>query len=401
MSHLQHERRALCIWLGVLASWRTGLIKRLVARYGSVHGALRQPPAALAAFCAGKPQSQTPAAEGSGESITPAPTASAEEMRFRTCLTMKPVDCAREMTSGAGRMVVAWCDPLYPPALRHLADPPLCLFVRASCTAAEIEQRMRDLSLRPCVSVVGTRAPSPYGEDMAAMLGRDLASACAIVVSGLAMGIDAIAQRGALEASRHEPATVGVLGCGPDIVYPRVNARLFADVAARGLLVSEFAWGVPARAWRFPARNRVMAALGRGVVVVEGAARSGALLTAGFALELGRDVFAVPGEAGRRLSAGPHGLLRQGACLCESAADVLESCASVAPPGEARLSWSDSGDGALAEVLQALKRGSATPDQIALASGLPVHAATAALSGLEVDGLVRRVEGGAYRLRVS
>lgn len=406
-ARLGPERRDVCIWLGVLASWRAGLVKRLLARFGSVDAVLRQPPTVLAGFCASGARRRSPGTANANGSAAEASESSIEERRFNAYLCMEPERCAREMAAGAGRLVVAWCDPLYPPALRHLADPPLCLFVRGSSGAAETERRVRALSRSPCVALVGTRAPSSYGEEMAAVLARDLAARHAIVISGMAMGIDAIAQRGALAASPREPATVGVLGCGPDIVYPRVNARLFADVGARGLLVSEFAWGVPARAWRFPARNRVMAALSRGVVVIEGAARSGALLTAGFALDLGRDVFAVPGEAGRRLSAGPHALLRQGASLCESAADVLEPGFAAGPPaaagfpGEAGLSWSNSLEGAPAAVLEALERGSATPDQAARVSGLPVHVATAVLSGLEVDGLVRRAEGGAYRLRTG
>ena len=129
----------------------------------------------------------------------------------------------------------------------------------------------------PLVAVVGTRRPSPYGLDMARGIAGGLARAGLIVVSGMALGVDAAAQKAAVDAGvALDPVTVAVLGCGADVVYPRSNANLYARIVRSGLVVSEFAWGLPARAWRFPARNRVMAALGRAVVLVEGAERSGA-----------------------------------------------------------------------------------------------------------------------------
>jgi DNA processing protein len=275
-----------------------------------------------------------------------------------------------------------------------------------------VAQRLEVVCRAVAVAVVGTRAPSPYGQEMAGILGRDLTARGILVVSGLAAGIDSVAQSSALRAAGEAAvATVGVLGCGADVIYPRVNSGLYAEVAARGLLVSEFAWGVPARKWRFPARNRVMAALCRGVVIVEGASRSGARLTADYALDLGREVLAVPGEAGRRLTEAPHRLLRYGAQICESAADVADAIATVRLPspeelaGEADLrvvaalleTGSDSGR--QADVLQALERGSMTADQLAEACGLRIHEAGALLSELEVDGLVRLHDGGVYRLR--
>ena len=262
------------------------------------------------------------------------------------------------------------------------------------------------------VGVVGTRAPSPYGEEMARTLGGDLARAGVVVVSGLAMGIDAIAQTAAVEVDTPlRPRTVAVLGCGADVVYPRENVRLYSEVEELGLIVSEFAWGVPARAWRFPARNRVMAALGRGVVLVEGAVRSGARITAGFAVDLGRDVLCVPGEAGRRLSAAPNLLLRDGARVCESAVDVLQTIA-VSDPGpgaESRAVGSassqsghalvlDHGGGAIRDVLHALGAAALTVDELSRRCRIPAPKVAAAVSELEVEGLARRVEGGRYRL---
>ncbi len=244
---------------------------------------------------------------------------------------------------------------------------------------------------------------------MARTIAGDLARAGLVVVSGLAMGIDAIAQTAAVEAAVPlSPATVAVLGCGADVVYPRRNARLYARVAGGGLIVSEFTWGVPARAWRFPARNRIMAALGRAVVLVEGTERSGARITAEFGAELGREVMCVPGEAGRRLSEAPNRLLRDGARVCESVADVLRAIAVDDPgPGVARDAAGpasspalvlDHGGAAVRDVLHELAAASLTIDQLAGRCGLPVAKVAAAVSDLEVEGLARRVDGGRYRL---
>ena len=207
-----------------------------------------------------------------------------------------------------------------------------------------------------------------------------------------------------------EVVTVAVLGCGADVVYPRVNRSLYDEVLGRGLVVSEFTWGVPARAWRFPARNRIMAALGRAVVIVEGAERSGARLTVDYALDLGREVLAVPGEAGRRLTAAPHAFLRQGAGLCESAADVEAALGigAVAVAGrQAGTSLDDETSrdelaiayGAALPVIRALADGSLSADEAAARCTLPVHEVAGWLSRLEVDGLVSLEPGGTYRLR--
>jgi len=413
------QRRALCIWLGTLASWRTGLVKKLVRECGTVSQVLDASPAELAALIGpagvaqrSKKAHPTTAAqrlERAGERH--AAERDQEEARFAAALKARPEDLARIQERFAHSAVVAWCDPLYPPALRQLADPPLCLFVRARCDHQEIERRLDDLCRNPAVAIVGTRGPSPYGTEMAAVLGRDLTIKGVLVISGLALGIDATAQAAAIHAASatQELATVAVLGCGPDVVYPHANARLREEVARCGLLVSEFAWGVPARPWRFPARNRVMAALSRGVVVVEGASRSGARITASYALELGREVLAVPGEAGKRLTEAPHDLLRNGAAICESAADVVAAIATVQLDAEAlagdldaavvtRLLERGSDNGKLSGVLQALERGPMTADQVAKNCGVRVHEASALLSELEIDGLATLTGGGVYRL---
>ena len=413
------DARALCVWLGTLASWRPGLIGRLVREYRCTASLLERPPAEIVAFVLRGTRAR--AGRGSpGASRTPRATASRQDSeqlteaeRFAAVLREGPDACLRRAERRPnGDLVVAWSEALYPDQLRDLDDPPLCLFVRGGADAKTVRDRVSALVDVPLVGVVGTRSPSPYGEEMARTLGGDLSRAGVVVVSGLAMGIDAIAQAAAVEVeSLLHPRTVAVLGCGADVVYPRENAGLYGDVLAHGLIVSEFAWGVPARAWRFPARNRVMAALSRGVVLVEGAVRSGARITAGFAVDMGRDVLCVPGEAGRRLSAAPNLLLRDGARVCESAVDVLKTiavsdpgpgadgqAAGSAPSNVGHTIVLDHGGGAIRDVLHALGAAALTVDELSRRCHLPAPRVAVAVSELEVEGLARRVEGGRYRL---
>ncbi len=418
---MDSERRDVCIWLGTLASWRSGLVKRLVRTFGSVEEVLAQPPRALAAAAGSRTAtgSRAPAGcdgdgkrSGAGRAGAGQATRSEDEQRFLAVLRRGPRGMASASAPPHGT-VVAWSDDLYPPALRDLSDPPLCLFVRAGCEREARERLLAFVGKATAVAVVGTRGPSPYGAEMARLLGRDLSLRGLLVVSGLAVGVDAAAHRGALDAGPGaQVATVAVLGCGADVVYPRVNRSLYDEVLGRGLVVSEFTWGVPARAWRFPARNRIMAALGRAVVIVEGAERSGARLTVDYALDLGREVLAVPGEAGRRLTAAPHAFLRQGAGLCESAADVIAALGieTVEVAGRWRGAAVD-GQGSRDEptmayvaalpVLKALADGSLSADQAAARCALPVHEVAGWLSRLEVDGIVSLEPGGTYRLRRS
>lgn len=418
------RRRAVCIWLGTLASWRTGLVKGLVAEYGSVGRVLDRQPGELALAIGKlgavrrrpKPAAAPPTGRAADQHRRDEVERNKEEARFAAVLAQDPDACAQAQRRGPGTAVIAWCDPLYPPALRQLSDAPLCLFVRTTCPDALVAQRMEVLCRAVAVAVVGTRTPSPYGQEMAGMLGRDLTTRGIVVVSGLATGIDSAAHFGALHAAgaagdTGAVATVGVLGCGADLIYPLSNRGLYAEVAARGLLLSEFAWGVGVRKWRFPARNRIMAALCRGVVIVEGASRSGARLTADYALDLGREVLAVPGEAGKRLTEAPHRLLRSGAQICESAVDVVDAIATVRLPSPEELAGDvdpeeiaallrkGSDTGRQADVMKALGRGSMTADQVAGACRLRVQQVGALLSELEIDGLVALHEGGVYRLR--
>jgi DNA processing protein len=262
-----------------------------------------------------------------------------------------------------------------PPLLAAIHDPPRRLHLRG---AGAVE-----LLARPAVAIVGARACSAYGAQVARMLGRGLAGAGVVVVSGLARGIDAEAHRGALAANGH---TVAVLGCGIDRDYPAAHATLARSIAERSLLVSEYEPGVEPAPWRFPARNRIIAGLSAATVVVEARERSGALITADFALEEGREVFAVPGEITSALSAGTNALIRLGATPLTAAADVLEALGIVTPE-EAPASHP------LLDLLPA------SVDELVRASGLPAAEIAATLLELEVAGLAAEGEGVFRRCR--
>ena len=268
-------------------------------------------------------------------------------------------------------------DADYPMLLRELHDPPAGLFVRGG---AEIQ-----LLTAPAVAIVGARTCSSYGAQVARVLGRELAAAGLVVISGLARGVDGEAHRGALEANG---VTVAVLGCGIDRDYPAAHAQLAARICERGLVASEYAPEVEPAPWRFPARNRVIAGLSAATVVVEARERSGALITADFALEAGREVFAVPGEITSALSNGTNALLRLGATPLTSAADVLESLGLEALPAR----MPELGDEA-EQVLEALADAAAGVDDLVRGTGLDAAAVATALAELELAGAIREAEG--------
>ena len=278
-----------------------------------------------------------------------------------------------ERLAARGLRYLARSDPPFPPLLRAIHDPPAGLFLRGSPDAT--------LLCRPAVAIVGARACSGYGASVARMLGRELAGAGLVVVSGLARGVDAEAHRGALEAGG---ATVAVLGCGIDRDYPVVHADLARRICAEGLLVSEYAPGVEPAPWRFPSRNRIVAGLCAATIVVEARERSGALITADFALEEGREVFAVPGEIGSRVSVGTNGLLKLGAGVLTSAADVLASF------GLERGDTQSGGD--LLDLLPA------TADELVRRTGLSAAEVAKAMVELELAGLASGHDG-VYRVR--
>ena len=254
---------------------------------------------------------------------------------------------------------------------------------RRACSRAE--RRTWSYCRRPAVAVVGARSCSPYGAQVARMLGRELAATGLVVVSGLARGVDGEAHRGALEAGG---ATVGVLGCGVDRDYPASHRELAARIRESGLVVAEYPPGVEPAPWRFPARNRIIAGLSGVTVVVEARERSGALITADLALEEGREVFAVPGEITSALSAGTNDLLRLGATPLITSKDVLEVFGiEVGPAADPDLS--EEGQKVLARV----RDGPAGVDELVRAIGSEAGAVATALTELELAGLVVQGEG--------
>jgi DNA processing protein len=252
----------------------------------------------------------------------------------------------------------------------------------------------------PRVAIVGSRRPSPYGEAVAEQLAADLARAGVIVVSGLALGIDAAAHRGALVGGG---VTLAVMGTGVDIVYPAAHVKLAEEiVAAGGALVSQFPDGTAPRRHNFPARNWTMAALSDAVVVVEAAEGSGALITAEAALELHKEVLAVPGSVFSPLSVGTHQLIRDGALLAQNARDVLAALGAVqevlddplAPPKSLGIDAPSGRDGILAHLSDVMALSAA---EIARKLHLPVAEVLVRLTALELDGAVRRHHDGYVR----
>lgn len=282
-----------------------------------------------------------------------------------------------------GLTVLAACDPGFPALLRAIPDPPPVLYVRGSLDEAA------------SVAVVGSRRATPYGLAAAERLAFDLAQEGITIVSGLARGIDSAAHKAALDGGGR---TVAVLGCGADVTYPPEHRRLAEAVATRGALVSEFPPGTPPLPGHFPRRNRLISGLALGVVVVEGAGDSGALVTVDYALDQGREVFAVPGSIFSPRSAAPHRLLRQGACMVESAGDILtelglgssvrsgpgEPCAVAVPSG---------GVEGAALLLALLEGGPLRLDELAEQASLSAAAVGALVTMLELRGLIRILPG--------
>ncbi len=278
--------------------------------------------------------------------------------------------------------------PSYPESLRNIYDPPPLIYIRGTLPPA--------LSQTKAVGIVGTRNASQYALNLSLNFGKDLARAGVVVVSGLALGVDSAAHRGAVQSEGGQ--TVAVLGSGVDVIYPRQNQRLAEEILdAHGAVVSEYRIGSGPRATNFPGRNRIINGLSKGVLVVEGGLKSGALITAEFALEEGRTIFAVPGRVGDSKAAGTLALLKQGATMVQSAGDVLQEFgwreANTKENAVPLTSLEEPGR-SLVRAIQ--ERGSPLLDDLMSATGKTTADLLPTLTLLELQGVVKQLPGGRY-----
>jgi DNA processing protein len=285
----------------------------------------------------------------------------------------------------SGIRIVTAFDEGYPALLAQIADPPLLLFALGNL------ERLRS----PAVAVVGSRNATRYGRDVAARLGSGLSAVGIAVVSGFARGVDAAAHVAALEGPG---GTIAVLGCGLDVDYPRENTRLKEEIVRNGVLLSEYAPGTEPRPQNFPIRNRIIAGLCSGVVVVEASRRSGSLITARLAADFGRDVFAVPGSVFSETSVGAHELLRDGAILCRGVEDIFaELFPALGVPSRALSTPPEAPSELSAEarrLFEALRgEGNASAEELVRQTELPAAVVLAALFELEGAGLAGEVDG--------
>ncbi len=334
----------------------------------------------------GLPQQVLAAGEAQLGRWLPAPVASAVRARPDTALSAR-IEHTVAWLREPGHHLLTLADPAYPHGLLDLSDPPLLLYARGTL------ERLRT----PALAVVGARSATVQGGHDAGMFASAFSGAGITVVSGLALGIDAAAHAGGLSGPG---GTIAVVGTGLDRCYPACHRALAQRIAAQGLLLSELPLGTPARGPHFPQRNRLIAALARGVLVVEAALRSGSLITARLAAELGREVFAVPGSIHAPLAAGCHRLIQQGAKLVECPQDVFdelglsEGLAGVGKPGATVSARPSERADALGT---ALAYDPVDPDTLCVRTGLPPEAVTAALLELEFAGAVERMPGNLYR----
>jgi DNA processing protein len=291
-----------------------------------------------------------------------------------------------------GWKLLTWEEPHYSEMLKQIYDPPPLLYVRGDPA----------LLKRHAVAIVGTRRPSPYGNQMASRLARELAERGLVIVSGLARGIDSTAHKGALEAANG--ASVAVLGTGLDVIYPKENRKLFAQMEERGAIITEFPLGTYAAPQNFPIRNRIIAGMSLGVVVVEGAEHSGSLITARLAMEFNREVYGVPGNVTQSTSFGPNLLIKQGAKLVTQWQDVVDELPTeiraellpVETPGAAqRTLLAEESLPPAERTLYALLSTdkSRHVDELVEESQLTSSEALAALFELEMKSLVRQLPG--------
>jgi len=341
---------------------RTGLV-RLIDAFGSLEAILAAGPAAWVSRAGIRPGVASAFAEVDRDDLA----------------------AAVEALERAGARIIPLCDDTaYPPLLRQIHDPPALLYVRGRLPQID------------SLAVVGARHASQAGRQLTRQLCAELAGRGITIVSGLARGIDTAAHQGALEG---EGVTVGVLGCGIDRVYPPENDRLFLRILERGAILSEYPPGTLPLAGHFPGRNRIISGLCRGVLIVEAAEESGSLITADFALEHGREVFAVPGAVFSPTSRGVNRLLKEGARPVTEAADILEVLWPQLPSRDARQcqeAWSEKLKGSALRLYQELGQAPLHIDELARTSGLTPMEVSAILLTLELQGGVEQLPGMRY-----
>jgi len=304
--------------------------------------------------------------------------------------TLELIDRSIEWLEAPEHHLLTLADPAYPAALLDTHDPPTVLYVNGRV----------DLLNRPTISVVGARNATPGGRDNARSFANYLAQQGWCVASGLAHGIDTAAHEGALEAGLQAGSTIAVMGTGIDIVYPAANLKLAHRIAAEGALVSELPLGTPSIPYQFPRRNRIVAGLARGVLVVEAAKQSGSLITARLASEMGREVFAIPGSIHSPLSRGCHELIRQGAKLVESGQDIADELGrpSMTEPAPAKAAATFKTPHA-SQILNALGHDPVDIDTLQARTDLEVSELGALLVQLELEHAISRLDDGRYQRR--
>jgi len=294
-------------------------------------------------------------------------------------------DAELEKLSQAGVTAIGLDDPAYPPLLRHIHHPPPLLYVKGRLDPAD----------EWSVAIVGTRRASAYGKEVARRLAFDLAASRITIVSGLARGIDGQAHQAAVEAGGR---TIAVLGCGVDCIYPPEHAKLASAIAEQGALISDYPLGTPPEPVNFPPRNRIISGMSLGTVIVEADVGSGAMITAEFALEQDRDVFAVPGNIYNRGSQGPNKLIQQGAKLVMEVTDILEelNLTMVAQHREVQSIVPETETESI--LLKHLSTEPIHVDELRRESGLPISTVSSTLALMELKGMIRQVGGMNYVL---
>ncbi|MGN8080320.1 DNA-processing protein DprA [Variovorax sp. 22077] len=377
------ERAELAGWLrlSLTPGIGDGAARRLLAAFGLPERIFTQPDAAL----------REVVSHAQAEALMQPPPS----LQAQIDLTWQWLQAGDDKVS---RRVVTLGDPGYPASLLEMADPPPMLYVLGA-PAFDLTQ------LGHSIAVVGSRNPTPQGATNARSFGRALGEAGLPVVSGLALGVDGAAHMGALDAASDEPrlATVAVVGTGLDRVYPARHRDLAHRITLQGLIVSELPLGTPPLTQNFPRRNRLIAGLARGTLVVEAALQSGSLITARLTSEQGKEVFAIPGSIHSPQSRGCHALIRQGAKLVESVNDILEELPPLHAPRVAAASAPSSSNGANAAsspedpLLEALGFEPVSLDALSARTGWGAAELQARMLGLELDGHVSRLPGGLFQ----